>query len=155
MPLTTQQRDRIVAVAESWRGTPYRGCTCQKGVGADCGQLIKGVFLEAGFCRDGIPTPGSYSLQVTQHRRSTVYRDIVERYMREIPESEVGPGDVVLFRLGKEFAHGAIVKSWPDWVIHSLGRYGVTAGHVRAHNRFKHLPARFYTLRDEFCAEAR
>ncbi len=152
MPLTPEQRARVVRVAEGWVGTPYRGWTCRKGVGCDCGQLIRGVYLEAGFrFDDGIPTPETYSLFATLHRRSTVYREIVERYMREITEPEVLPGDVALFKLGHEFAHGAIVKRWPDYVIHALSRYGVCAGHARDNNRFRRLPVRFYTLKDEHC----
>lgn len=153
MPLTPAQRARIVEVALSWAGTPYRGWTCKKGVGADCGQFLRGVYIEAGFFRE-IPVPANYSLQAAQHRQTTEYRELVETYMRQIPESEVLPGDVVLFRVGKGFAHGAIVKSWPDFVIHALLRYGVTGGHATANNRFARLPKIFFTLREEFCAPA-
>lgn len=154
MPLAPEQRQRIVDVALSWTGTPYRGWTCKKGVGADCGQFLRGVFIEAGFFRE-IPAPANYSLQAAQHRHTSEYRDIVETYMRPIAESEVLPGDVVLFKVGKGFAHSAIVKSWPDYVIHSLERYGVTAGHATANSRFARLPKLFYTLKDEYCEVTR
>jgi len=151
MPLTDTQRAHIVAVAESWYGTPYRGWTCLKGIGCDCGQLLKGVFIEAGFqFNDGIPTPLDYSLQVSMHRKSMEYIGIVGRYMREITEAEVLPGDVVVYKLGLAFAHAAIIKSWPSHVIHSLNREGVTAGHGM-NMKFGKLEKKFFTLKDENC----
>ena len=42
MGLTDKQREKVCEVAKSWYGTPYRGWTCIKGVGCDCGQLLKG-----------------------------------------------------------------------------------------------------------------
>lgn len=151
MSLTDTQRENIVKVAKSWYGTPYRGWTCVKGVGADCGQLLKGVFMEAGIQPpDGIPTPKDYALDIAQHRASTEYKDTIEKYMREIPESEVKPGDVVVYRLGLAFAHAAIVVKWPDHIIHSLKREGVTAGHG-ANFKFGKLEKKFFTVKDEFC----
>jgi NlpC/P60 family len=151
MPLTTEEREHIIEVAKSWYGTPYRGWTCIKGVGCDCGQLLKGVFMEAGHQpSDGVPTPKDYSLHLTQHRRSTEYIDILSKYFREIPESEILPGDVVVYKLGHGFAHAAIIVDWPTHVIHSLQREGVTAGHGK-NFKFGHLKQRFFTLQDQFC----
>jgi hypothetical protein len=151
MPLTDQQREHIVEVAKYWYGTPYRGWTCLKGIGADCGQLLKGVYMEAGHQpADGVPTPLDYSLQVSLHRKSMEYINIIEKYMREIPESEVKPGDVVVYKLGLAFAHAAIIVKWPEHIIHSLNREGVTAGHGM-NFKFGRLEKKFFTVRDEFC----
>ena len=150
MPLTEQQRQNIVKVTESWYGTPYRGHSCLKGAGVDCAQLLKGVFVEAGHLREDIPLPKDYSLQVSQHRHDTEYIETVERYMREIPESEVLPGDVVVYKLGLAFAHAAIIKSWPEHVIHALERDGVTGGHGM-NFKFGRLEKKFFTLKDEHC----
>jgi cell wall-associated NlpC family hydrolase len=153
MPLTDQQREHIVEVAKSWYGTPYRGWTCLKGVGCDCGQLLKGVFMEAGHRpQDGVPTPKDYSLQVYLHRKDTTYIDTIAKYFREISETDVKPGDVVAYKLGKGFAHAAIVVKWPEHVIHTLKREGVHAGHGN-NNKFGRLEKKFFTLRDEFCEE--
>ncbi len=152
MPLTDLERQNVVKVAESWYGTPYRGHSCLKGAGTDCGQLLKGVYIEAGHrFDDGIPTPKDYSLQVSQHRRSSEYIDIVAKYMREVPESEAKPGDIVVYKMGLAFAHAAIIKSWPDHVIHALERDGVTAGHGM-NFKFGKLEKKFFTLRDEHIA---
>ena len=92
MPLTDKERANIVAIAESWYGTPYRGWSCLKGAGVDCGQLLKGVFTEAGHQpADGVPLPADYSLQVSQHRHDTSYIETVMKYER-LPERACKPG---------------------------------------------------------------
>jgi hypothetical protein len=151
MGLTEAHRKHLVEVAESWYGTPYHGWSCLKGAGVDCGQFLKGVYLEAGHpFDDGIPLPKDYSLQVSQHRKDTTYIETLEKYMREVPEAEVKAGDVVLYKLGLAFAHAAIIKIWPSHVIHALEREGVTAGHGM-NFKFGRLEKKFYTLKDEFC----
>jgi hypothetical protein len=151
MSLTNEQRKRITDVAISWTGTPYRGWSCLKGAGCDCGQLLKGVFVEAGFVRD-ISLPTDYSLQAQQHKVDPTYRLIVERYMREISEAEVKRGDVVLYKLRgfHEYGHGAIVIRWPDYVIHATARHGVCGAHGSKEPMFRSAEKKFYTVRDEF-----
>jgi len=80
------------------------------------------------------------------------YISIIEKYMREIPESEVKPGDVVVYKLGLAFAHAAIIVKWPEHVIHSLEREGVHAGHGK-NFKFGRLEKKFYTVKDEWCKE--
>jgi cell wall-associated NlpC family hydrolase len=147
--LTNEQRQHIVDVAKCWIGTPYRGWSCVKGAGVDCGQLLKGVFEEAGHCNDGITLPENYSLQVFQHRKDTTYIDYVNKYMREITEAEALPGDVVVYRLGLAFAHAAIVVAWPEHIIHAVEFQGVISGHGK-NFKFGRLEKRFFTLRDEY-----
>jgi hypothetical protein len=149
--LTDEQREHIIEVAESWYGTPYHGWTCLKGIGCDCGQLLKGVFMEAGHQPpDGVPTPSDYSLDVWLHREDTTYVDTIMKYFREIPESEVKPGDIVCYKLGHAMAHAGIIKVWPEHIIHSLKRDGVTAGHGM-NFKFGRLEKKFFTLKDEHC----
>jgi len=153
MGLTNEERQRIVDVAKTWYGTPYHPHTCLKSVGCDCVQLLKGVILEAGFCTaDGIPIRNDYPVYIAKHRKSTEYVDGILKYMREILESEVFPGDVVAYKIGKGFTHAAIVVNWPDLVVHSLERYGVVAGHGLK-CRHGHLEKKFFTLKDEFCTK--
>jgi hypothetical protein len=152
MPLTDKEREHIVEVAKSWYDTPYRSWTCLKGIGCDCGTLLKGVFMESGHRPgDGIPVPADYSPRVYLHRKDTQYIDIIEKYMREISEPEAKPGDVVIYKLGKGvWAHAAIIVEWPRHVIHCLEREGVHAGHGMNH-KFSRLKKKFLTLKDEFC----
>jgi cell wall-associated NlpC family hydrolase len=152
MPLSVEQRLRIVQETLSWRGTPYKGHACFKGPhgGVDCGQLIYGVLLNCGHVGH-IDLPKDYSLQVSQHRASTEYVDLVSTYMRQISESEVLPADVVVFKLGHAYAHAAIIIDWPERIIHAFGAHGVSAAHGKKTPKFKHAPKLFFTLKDKYC----
>jgi cell wall-associated NlpC family hydrolase len=153
MSLTNEQREAIVSEAESWVGTPYRGWSCVKGTngGVDCGQLLYGVYHNAGLV-PAIELPKDYPLYIGQHQASTAYVDLVENYFREITEAEVLPGDVVVWKLplSLAFCHAAIIKSWPTYFIHSLGS-GVKAGDARSRLAFRKAERKFYTLKDSFC----
>lgn len=151
MPLTDEQRSNIVKIAKEWHGTPYRPHSCMKNCGTDCGQLLKGVFLEAGHRPDdGVPLATDYSVDIWLHKDDTSYIDTVSKYMREIPESEVKPGDVVLYKFGRGYAHAAIIIKWPEYVVHALKREGVTAGHGM-NLKFGRREKKFFTLKDENC----
>jgi hypothetical protein len=153
MSLSDNQRLHIIEVAKSWVNTPYRGHSCLKGAGVDCGQLLKGVYIEAGHqFPDGIPLRSDYSLQVSQHKHDTEYIDIISKYMREVPESEVKPGDIVVYKMDLAFAHAAFVIDWPHFIIHAINDPGVCGGHGM-NNKFGKLSKRFYSLRDEFIGE--
>jgi len=93
--------------------------------------------------------PRDYSLQVSQHRASTEYIDLVAKYMREIPENEVQPGDVVVYKLGLAYAHGGIVVGWPDTVIHAIGgnNRGVQHTHGKNTPKFNKHPRKFFTVK--------
>lgn len=152
--LTHDQRVLIVKEARTWIGTPYRGWSCLKGSGADCGQFIYGVYRHIGLL-PSISLPRDYSLQVAQHRASTEYVDTVASYFREIAESDALPGDLVVYKLGLAYAHAAIIVSWPDYVLQAEARHGVSGAHGTKSPIFRHVPRRFFTLKDEFCGEVR
>jgi hypothetical protein len=53
------------------------------------------------------------------HSHEELLVDFVLRYAHEIDEAQVGPGDVVLYRVGRSFSHAAIVVDWPREIIHA------------------------------------
>ena len=91
MPLTNEQREQVVAEAMTWIGTKYAGWSCVKGAGVDCGQLLYGVFHNCGLIPEIPDLPKDYPLFIGLHRASTEYVDLVLKFFREIPESEVLP----------------------------------------------------------------
>jgi cell wall-associated NlpC family hydrolase len=147
--MTVEQREAVVAETETWIGTPYRGWSCVKGAGVDCGQLLYGVFHNSGLIPEITDLPKDYPLFIGLHRASTEYVDLVLKFFREIPESEVLPGDVVVWRLtgSKSYCHGAIIKTWPDYYIHAFGD-SVKAGSARTRLRFLKSEKLFFTLKD-------
>src|SRR5208282_3228832 len=153
MPLTQEQRTKIVEEAFHWvrAKTPYRGWSSIKGAGADCGQLLYGVFRDTGHLPDDLPLPKDYSLHVAQHRKSTEYVDVVATYMREIPEAEALPGDVVIVKIGLAYAHGALIVRWPGCIIHAVANRGVSCSHGTTAPMLRKRPKRFFTLKEEYC----
>ena len=151
MPLNKKQREAIVAETETWIGTPYRGWSRIRGAGVDCGMLLASVFINCGYLPEDIDLPKDYPLYIGQHRESSAYVDLVLQYFREIPESEVLPGDVVVWKLigSKAYCHAAIIKSWPDYCIHAYGKE-VTAVDAKSRLLFRKSEKLFFTLRDEF-----
>jgi cell wall-associated NlpC family hydrolase len=145
--LTNRQREEIVHETQSWVNTRYRGWSCVKGAGVDCGQLIYGVFRACGLV-PVIELPKDYSLQVAQHRASTEYVDTVAAYFSEIEESEVLPGDIVVYKLGLAYAHAAIVIEWPHYVIQAEARHGVSGAHGTKTPLFRMAARRFFTLKE-------
>ncbi len=141
--LTTEQREAIVTEARTWIGTRYRGWSAVKGAkgGVDCGMLLKQVYQNVGLLPAGnLGIDMRYSLQVAQHLDDTAYIDKIMEWFHEVPEHQVQPGDIVVYRLGKAFAHGGIVIAWP-LMIHAIAHGGVRltsgythpllAGHVK------------------------
>ena len=124
-----------------------------KRCGVDCGQLLYGVFHSLGYI-PALDLPRDYSLQIAQHQESLEYVELVSRFMREIPEAEALPGDVVVYKLGKAYAHAAIVIEWPSYLIHAVGRHGVSGAHGTKTPLFKHCERKFFTLKDEYCVGA-
>jgi cell wall-associated NlpC family hydrolase len=120
-----EARRQVVAEALSWIGTPYRVAQRVKGRegGVDCLTFVVEVFGRCGFdtrFRRRIPFyPQDWHL----HRDDERYLRGVLEYSREIP-GPPEPGDIVLFRFGRCFAHGGIVTLWP-MIVHAWNGAGV------------------------------
>jgi len=117
------RRLAVVIEAGSWVGTPYRTAQRVKGPagGVDCLTLVVEVYE----CAQVIP-----HYEVPYYPQDWHLHRGVERYLAGVLEyaSEIdgppGPGDLVLFRFGRCFAHGGIVTSWPR-LIHAWNGAGV------------------------------
>ena len=48
---------------------------------------------------------------------------MLSRFAGEIDPAAVQPGDVLLFKFGRAFSHGAIVTAWPQ-IVHANRRDG-------------------------------
>ena len=146
-------RRKIVAEAESWIGTPYVSNGMIKGRrgGTDCAMLLLGVYGNVGLVPkefDPRPYPPEWHI----HQNAEKYLETVLRFAHEVaspPAREPKPGDVVLFKIGRLFAHGGIITDWPK-VIHAMG--GDRVAHVNIANStvgkraLANLPQRFFSL---------
>lgn len=111
-----EERAHVVEVARTWIRTPYHDRAAIKGVGVDCAMLLVAVYSDAGIVP--VEDPGHYSSQWYLHHSEEKYLAEVEKYAHQI-EGPPKPGDVVVYKVGRAFAHGGIVTDWPN-IIHAV-----------------------------------
>jgi cell wall-associated NlpC family hydrolase len=112
-----ETRKAICAEALSWVRTPFHDDARVKGVGVDCAQFVAGVYLAVGAVPE-FETP-RYVSQWFMHKTGEMLRDFVLQFGKQIDESDVKHGDLVLYKLGRAFAHAAIVIDWPNEIVHA------------------------------------
>ena len=123
--LEATQRQLVGNEALSWIGTRYHHQGRIKAKpgdpgGTDCGQFIYMTFFNVGLIPE-MPNE-YYTADWHLHRDLEVYMGIVQRFCREMDPSEpMLPGDIVLYKIARVHAHGAIVapSGWPN-VVHAL-----------------------------------
>lgn len=109
-------RGAVVAEALSWRRTPYHPCGRIKGLrgGVDCACFIAEVYERAGV------TPhieiASYPPDWHLHQAGERFLEQVLPRAQQVAAPE--PGDLAMWRVGRAFAHAAIVLDWPR-IIHA------------------------------------
>lgn len=120
--MNTKKQQAIIDSAMSWLGTKYHHAACVKRSGSDlggvdCAQIIKAVFVDVGLIEHF--DEGDYPPDWMQHRSEERYLSFVtdRADLVGVPQ----PGDVALYKVGRCFAHGAIVVDWP-LIIHASNR---------------------------------
>jgi hypothetical protein len=117
LPKKGDCRSSVVGSARSWIGTPYHHAADVRGQGVDCAMLLVRVFCDLGLVEPFDPRP--YTKDWFLHRDE-------ERYMGQLlvragTVSNPGLGDVMLFRIGRCFAHGGIVTNVePLRIVHAF-----------------------------------
>ncbi len=79
------------------------------------------------------------------HKDQPLFEDYVRRLGgRETPTP--GPGDIVLYKVGRSFAHGGVVIEWPRAVIHALKSFGFVAETGAFEGDMRGREVKFFTL---------
>ena len=101
----------IIAHARSWIGTPYMHQASLRDVGCDCLGLLRGVWREIYGQEPCAVSP--YSSDWAEASSHEALADAARHYLLEIPITEFGSGDVILFRwrCGSPAKHCAIATS--------------------------------------------
>jgi cell wall-associated NlpC family hydrolase len=111
------QRSLVVKEARKWIGTPYYHEGNVRGVGVDCGMLIVRVFVDTGLCSPFDPRP--YPRDWFLHKSEEKYLGFILAHAKEVSRPE--PGDLMIWRYGRCYSHGAIVTGLsPLTVVHAF-----------------------------------
>lgn len=90
-------RQKIVAEARSWLGTPYVHQASVKGAGADCLGLLRGVWRSLlGREPEAVPV---YSMDWSEPQGEERMWAAAQRHLCDKPLTEMAVGDVLLFRM--------------------------------------------------------
>ena len=144
-PASDAQRALVIAEARSWLRTPYHPMARGKGLGADCATLPAEVYAACGLIppQDIGPYPPDWHLHHSE-----------DRYLAQVlavaqPTEQPQPGDFALWRVGRCWAHGAILIT-PHRVVHAVQGQGVVEADLDnfslSHSGGVPRPRRFFTL---------
>jgi cell wall-associated NlpC family hydrolase len=134
--------ENVIQEAKTWIGTPYRKNARIKGVGVDCSMLLAEVYERAGAIEHIDPI---YAADWHLHHNEEKYIDWLLSLGYEI-DSKPQPGDVVVWRFGRTFSHGAIVVEWPI-VIHAYMMRPVEFCDTSVDSQLRWRPRRVFRLR--------
>ena len=118
--MSAMQRAAVVAEARSWIGTPYHHAADVKGHGVDCALLLVRVYCDLGLVEPFDPRP--YTRDWFLHRNEERYLGFLLARSHEVREPALG--DIILFRIGRCFAHAGIVsRVEPLAIIHAFAPF--------------------------------
>lgn len=125
----SQRQQRVVQEAMSWLGTPYHHCADIKGPqgGVDCAMLLVRVYTACGLVPLSFE-PRPYSPDWHLHQAEPIFQAWLEQYGDRVvcPSTEpanahLQPGDVLCWRYGRGYSHGAVyVGGDAGHIVHAL-----------------------------------
>ena len=121
-------RDRVIAAAREWLGTPYRHQGSTLGAGCDCLGLLRGVWRTL-YGDEPMALP-PYGRSPRGEAGGEALMEVAERLLAREAEPFEG-GQVVLFRLGRRLParHCGILVSSSRF-IHAQERLGVVEANL-------------------------
>lgn len=102
--------ERVLSIAESWLGTPYRHQASTKGVGCDCLGLVRGIWRELYGHDPELPPP--YARDWAERGgNDRLLAAALRHFGSPLPGDRAMPGDLLLFRWRPDCAakHAGIV----------------------------------------------
>lgn len=131
------ERAAVVAAAKSWCGTRFHHHAAVRRTetdpgGIDCAHLLLEAYIGAGLV-ERFETE-AYPADWMFHRDEERFLAKIEEYSKRVGKSDapiaergpgftVLPGNVLIWRHGRTFSHGAIVSEWP-LIVHAYYRAG-------------------------------
>lgn len=117
-----RKREKILAEARSWIGTPY-GPGANKGISASCVGFVAGVGRNCGY-KDEFKIAEPYLGRLTPQKRRQIYI-MCKQIMEQIHPNNAQPGDIFLFVDKANFDRHMGILTKPDHMIHADNRRGL------------------------------
>lgn len=146
------ERAAVVQEALSWVGTRFKdhsrvkikrdaeGRVSERG-GVDCAQFLYRVYHDLGLTAP--MDPMVYSPQWYLHRDEERFLNTVAQRARETDTPL--PGDMVIYKVGRCYAHGAIVVQWPR-IVHAVALAGCVMEDTGDTGMMARRAKKFFTL---------
>lgn len=117
-PALTDVQRRVLTEAQSWLRTPWHHEGDVKGAGVDCAMLLVRVFGAVGLVPHIDPRP--YPIDHMLHSGQERFLGWLQQFAQPIDAGTTPqPGDVLVYKVGRCYSHGAIVTEWPC-IIHAF-----------------------------------
>ena len=113
----TELQTQVLAEARTWLGTPWHHEGSIKGAGVDCAMLLVCVFASVGAIQAFDPRP--YPIDHMMHSGEERFMGWLMPHATEVTEGEPQPADVIVYKVGRCYSHGAVVTEWPH-IIHAF-----------------------------------
>ena len=135
-------RQRALAAARDWIGTPYRHRASAIGAGADCLGLVRGVWRALyGAEPEALPVYGPLWAELAG---GEALQAALARHLTPLALEEAEAGDVMLFRFRAHLpAKHAAVLSGGDRMVHAYGGRAVAETPMGAWRRRRAFAFRF------------
>ncbi len=163
-----RERQLVVTEAESWIKTPFHHCAAVRGAGIDCTSLLHVSFsvVHPDMAPVRYLPQWHMNEQADGEFHELLMEGLIARGFTEISDgladvepfdrdrfidARKGPGDIVVTKLARTFAHGAIISSWPYVIQAECAPYGrdeVCSASVEANWYFTSRPRKFFSLLD-------
>lgn len=107
-------REQVVAEARTWIGTRCQHQASLKGVGADCGGMVRGVAAALGLEPESWPAAAEKFRGYGRQLANGIVKASLELYADSIPLQYAQPGDILLlqFERDTEPRHVAILTEF-------------------------------------------
>lgn len=119
-----EERARVINYAMTWIGTPFRDCGDVRGPqgGVDCAMSLIRWHADTNIIKDIDPRP--YSAEWMLHNTEEKFLEVLTGAIptREVDHPRIG--DVIVYRFGKTFAHGALYIGNNE-VLHAYKQSGM------------------------------
>jgi NlpC/P60 family putative phage cell wall peptidase len=116
--MSDAMKDRIVAIARNWIGTPFHHQASLKGVGCDCLGLLRGIWREV--YEQEAPTAPPYVGDWARSAKRDILKEALNEYLHPLEQIEMQRGHVLLFRWRAHWAASHIgIVTTPESMIHA------------------------------------